>query len=192
MPLVDLIGVLFQIRDDYMNLQADEYATNKGFAEDLTEGKFSFPIVHGVRANPSDRQLLSKRHPRSHYHICLPSIRRHSAEATFNPYSQDSRDQISPREDQVFRLHSRRAARYREANPRRTCPLGRQSAARGHPRHATRRTTIGTERLNELNIEQCSTRAMLYDGYKSRIVLCQQSDTVVCRKRGNLDGKTIR
>lgn len=58
-PLVDLIGVLFQIRDDYMNLQADEYATNKGFAEDLTEGKFSFPIVHGVRANPSDRQLLS-------------------------------------------------------------------------------------------------------------------------------------
>ncbi|VDC02873.1 unnamed protein product [Peniophora sp. CBMAI 1063] len=58
-PLVDLIGVLFQIRDDYMNLQADEYATNKGFAEDLTEGKFSFPIVHGVRANPGDRQLLN-------------------------------------------------------------------------------------------------------------------------------------
>ena len=51
-PLVDLVGVLFQIRDDYINLQADEYATNKGFAEDLTEGKFSFSIVHGVRANP--------------------------------------------------------------------------------------------------------------------------------------------
>ncbi|VDB98238.1 unnamed protein product [Peniophora sp. CBMAI 1063] len=58
-PLVDLLGVLFQIRDDYMNLQADDYASNKGFAEDLTEGKFSFPIVHGVRQQSGDRQLLS-------------------------------------------------------------------------------------------------------------------------------------
>lgn len=32
---------------------------NKGFAEDLTEGKFSFPVVHSIRANPTDRQLLS-------------------------------------------------------------------------------------------------------------------------------------
>jgi len=58
-PLVNLLGVYFQIRDDYMNLQSTEYASNKGFAEDLTEGKFSFPIVHGVRANPSNRQVLN-------------------------------------------------------------------------------------------------------------------------------------
>jgi len=58
-PLVNLIGVLFQIRDDYMNLQSGDYAVNKGFAEDLTEGKFSFPIVHGIRANLADRQLLN-------------------------------------------------------------------------------------------------------------------------------------
>jgi len=32
---------------------------NKGFAEDLTEGKFSFPIVHGVRADQSNRVILS-------------------------------------------------------------------------------------------------------------------------------------
>jgi hypothetical protein len=42
-------------------LMADQqYADNKGFAEDLTEGKFSFPVVHGVRADPSNRQILSE------------------------------------------------------------------------------------------------------------------------------------
>lgn len=49
LPLLDLIGLLFQIRDDYMNLSAESYAQNKGFAEDLTEGKFSFPMIHGIR-----------------------------------------------------------------------------------------------------------------------------------------------
>lgn len=51
LPLLDLIGLLFQIRDDYMNLSADSYAQNKGFAEDLTEGKFSFPMIHGIRCS---------------------------------------------------------------------------------------------------------------------------------------------
>jgi len=58
-PLVNLFGIYFQIRDDYMNLQSTEYTNNKGFAEDLTEGKFSFPIVHGVRADQSNRQVLN-------------------------------------------------------------------------------------------------------------------------------------
>ncbi|KAH8110470.1 terpenoid synthase [Phellopilus nigrolimitatus] len=58
-PLVNLIGVFFQIRDDYFNLQSKEYETNKGFAEDMTEGKFSFPIVHGVREDKSNRQVLN-------------------------------------------------------------------------------------------------------------------------------------
>jgi len=57
-PLVNLIGIYFQIRDDYMNLQSAQYSTNKGFAEDLTEGKFSFPVVHGVRADLSNRQII--------------------------------------------------------------------------------------------------------------------------------------
>lgn len=39
---------------------SSQYAENKGFAEDLTEGKFSFPIVHGVRADTSNRQILSQ------------------------------------------------------------------------------------------------------------------------------------
>ena len=33
--------------------------TNKGFCEDITEGKFSFPIIHAVRSQPGNHQLLS-------------------------------------------------------------------------------------------------------------------------------------
>ncbi|ORY76337.1 isoprenoid synthase domain-containing protein [Protomyces lactucae-debilis] len=48
-PLANLIGILFQIRDDYMNLASLQYASEKGFCEDLTEGKFSFPVICGIR-----------------------------------------------------------------------------------------------------------------------------------------------
>ncbi|KAI6116063.1 farnesyltranstransferase [Pisolithus sp. B1] len=90
-PLVDLIGIHFQIRDDYMNLQSPmvhifqqhqlnrsdflfaQYTNNKGFAEDLTEGKFSFPIVHGIRQDPNDRQIISvlQKRPKS------PTLKHH-------------------------------------------------------------------------------------------------------------------
>lgn len=56
---MNTIGLLFQIRDDYMNLSSTEYAENKGLCEDLTEGKFSFPIIHSIRANPQNRQLIN-------------------------------------------------------------------------------------------------------------------------------------
>lgn len=75
-PLANLIGVIFQIRDDYMNLQSTQvrsrlrsrvedadlrmqYADNKGYCEDLSEGKFSFPVVHSIRADTSNQRLLS-------------------------------------------------------------------------------------------------------------------------------------
>ncbi|KAG1056242.1 hypothetical protein G6F43_001856 [Rhizopus delemar] len=57
--LVSKIGIHFQVRDDYMNLQSKQYADNKGFCEDLTEGKFSFPIIHSIRSDPNSRQLLN-------------------------------------------------------------------------------------------------------------------------------------
>lgn len=59
MPLVNLIGIIYQIRDDYQNLSSPEYSHNKGLCEDLTEGKFSFPIIHSIRARPENFQLLN-------------------------------------------------------------------------------------------------------------------------------------
>ncbi|KAH8551726.1 isoprenoid synthase domain-containing protein [Umbelopsis sp. PMI_123] len=65
--LVNLVGIHFQIRDDYMNLQSKHYTDSKGFCEDLSEGKFSFPVIHSIRVNPHDRQLLEilKQKPQS-------------------------------------------------------------------------------------------------------------------------------
>jgi len=34
---------------------------NKSFCEDLTEGKFSFPVIHSIHAAPHDRRLISIR-----------------------------------------------------------------------------------------------------------------------------------
>ena len=58
-PLVNLIGLIFQIRDDYMNLHSTDYTHNKGLCEDLTEGKFSFPIIHSIRSDPQNLQLIN-------------------------------------------------------------------------------------------------------------------------------------
>lgn len=56
-PLANLLGLLFQIRDDYLNLRSTQL--NKGFCDDLTEGKFSFPIIHAVRAAGTDSTLMN-------------------------------------------------------------------------------------------------------------------------------------
>ncbi|RDA93558.1 hypothetical protein CP533_6121, partial [Ophiocordyceps camponoti-saundersi (nom. inval.)] len=58
-PLTNLIGLIFQIRDDYLNLSSTEYSINKGICEDLTEGKFSFPIIHSIRSDPGNLQLVN-------------------------------------------------------------------------------------------------------------------------------------
>jgi geranylgeranyl diphosphate synthase, type III len=58
-PLINLIGLIFQIRDDYMNLSSPDYSQNKGMCEDLTEGKFSFPIIHSIRSDPTNLQLVN-------------------------------------------------------------------------------------------------------------------------------------
>ncbi|XP_018802072.1 PREDICTED: geranylgeranyl pyrophosphate synthase isoform X2 [Bactrocera latifrons] len=56
--LTAILGLYFQIRDDYCNLSLKEYTQNKSFAEDLTEGKFGFPVIHAVRSQKHDKQVL--------------------------------------------------------------------------------------------------------------------------------------
>lgn len=56
--LTGILGLYFQIRDDYCNLCLQEYSENKSYCEDLTEGKFSFPIIHAIHSQPNDRQVI--------------------------------------------------------------------------------------------------------------------------------------
>lgn len=56
-PLLDALGLFFQIRDDYANLSSREYSENKSFCEDLTEGKFSFPTIHAIWSRPESTQV---------------------------------------------------------------------------------------------------------------------------------------
>ncbi|XP_029659939.1 geranylgeranyl pyrophosphate synthase-like [Formica exsecta] len=57
--LIAILGLYFQIRDDYCNLCLGEYTENKSYCEDLSEGKFSFPIIHALTTNPDDRQIIN-------------------------------------------------------------------------------------------------------------------------------------
>eukprot|EP00656_Telonema_subtile_P004891 TRINITY_DN12230_c0_g1_i8.p1 TRINITY_DN12230_c0_g1~~TRINITY_DN12230_c0_g1_i8.p1 ORF type:complete len:400 (-),score=63.50 TRINITY_DN12230_c0_g1_i8:195-1394(-) len=57
-PLLNDLAVFFQILDDLLNLSSEEYHANKSFAEDLTEGKFSFPIVWAI-SKDGDNRILS-------------------------------------------------------------------------------------------------------------------------------------
>ncbi|KAK4449781.1 isoprenoid synthase domain-containing protein [Podospora aff. communis PSN243] len=48
--LVTKLSVYFQIRDDFQNLNSADYHDEKGFCEDLDEGKMSFVVVHHLNA----------------------------------------------------------------------------------------------------------------------------------------------
>ncbi|KAF3080003.1 hypothetical protein TWF706_003037 [Orbilia oligospora] len=53
--LAVLVGRYFQIRDDLMNLIDNKYTDQKGFCEDLDEGKFSYLVLHAWRSAESEK-----------------------------------------------------------------------------------------------------------------------------------------
>ncbi|KAI5376644.1 hypothetical protein J4E82_004590 [Alternaria postmessia] len=55
--LVSCIGIQYQVRDDYQNLHSPEYSAQKGFCEDLDEGKMSFPLVHALNNCEDNAEL---------------------------------------------------------------------------------------------------------------------------------------
>ncbi|KAG7004607.1 hypothetical protein G7Y79_00024g055570 [Physcia stellaris] len=62
--LVSAFGRYYQTRDDYQNLVALEYTKQKGFCEDLDEGKYSLPLIHLIHSMSGDyvlRNILTQR-----------------------------------------------------------------------------------------------------------------------------------
>ncbi|KAI3380706.1 hypothetical protein SNEBB_010293 [Seison nebaliae] len=95
--LIDQIGIYFQIRDDYMNLWSKEYHRQKSFADDLTEGKFSFPVIHA--ANQSDAtELLSVLRQRPHDHelkeYCIEELERTGSKEYTLQFLQKQKEKI--------------------------------------------------------------------------------------------------
>ncbi|OZJ02656.1 hypothetical protein BZG36_04415 [Bifiguratus adelaidae] len=59
LDIATLLGIHFQIRDDYKNLTSIEYENAKCFCEDIEEGKFSFPIIHCLENSSWPQVLLA-------------------------------------------------------------------------------------------------------------------------------------
>lgn len=50
LKVANLLGIIYQVRDDYLNLVDSRYSVMKGMAgEDLVEGKLSLPVLHSMR-----------------------------------------------------------------------------------------------------------------------------------------------
>lgn len=61
--LSNLLGIVYQIRDDYLNLVDERYSQMKGMAgEDLVEGKLSLPVLHS---------LINSKHPSPVHDVLL-------------------------------------------------------------------------------------------------------------------------
>ena len=57
--LINLLSEYFQIRDDLLNITNSDYQKSKSYCEDLTEGKFSFPVIYAIKKNTNDTRLLN-------------------------------------------------------------------------------------------------------------------------------------
>lgn len=53
------IGIAFQIADDILSIEGEEFQKGKGFGDDITEGKRSLIVIHSLQhAVPQDRKRL--------------------------------------------------------------------------------------------------------------------------------------
>jgi len=85
--LLSYLGRYFQTRDDYQNLTSAEYTSQKGFCEDLDEGKYSLPLIHLIASMPSDcllRNILTQRRVNEqqlaeHKHTVLHLMKKHGS-----------------------------------------------------------------------------------------------------------------
>lgn len=100
-PLANDLGVLYQIQDDYLNLQSADYTTNKGFCEDLTEGKFSLPIIHSVRSDETNSELVNILRQRTD----SVSLKRHALEYMESTNSFDYTRQLMKQYETRARSH---------------------------------------------------------------------------------------
>ncbi|CAH1375949.1 unnamed protein product [Tenebrio molitor] len=58
--LAEIFGKFFHVYDDYINLQSmDEYLIAENSSNSISQGKFSFPVIHAVRSHPEDIQLIN-------------------------------------------------------------------------------------------------------------------------------------
>ncbi|KAF5021009.1 hypothetical protein F66182_6940 [Fusarium sp. NRRL 66182] len=76
---VSLLSRYFQIRDDYQNLTSQQYAKEKGFAEDLDEGKISLPLIYCLQKSRGTRafsEIIGIFKQRDHEKPLQPEMKR--------------------------------------------------------------------------------------------------------------------
>ncbi|VEN38200.1 unnamed protein product [Callosobruchus maculatus] len=97
-----ILGLIFQIRDDYINLISKDYMEHKSYCEDLTEGKFSFPIIHGITSHPNDKQIIHILQQRTREHevkkYCVSLLEKYGSfeytRQTLNQLQKEAKDEV--------------------------------------------------------------------------------------------------